>query len=309
MLAKQNKYTIDMVVYAATLKAHYAYYVQTWNKSGKREYSIEPSLYAVKSFIESKGINADHAISDFILSLETKHSMKKKLEYFHSFNTYCGMNERCIARHAAGETICKKCYSFTLTAIYDALLNKLIKASFLFCNEIIESQDMPVLNHGIDFERLESFGDINNRIQAINYINLCVKNDHMRFTLWSKNPDIMYAAFLEKGFKPKNMVLIYSSPKINKIDKSVIGKYIINGKDIIDRIFTVYTAEYAILNNIQIHCINSHCISCMRCYKGNAFYVNEIVKIQQKYYLDLKAAKNAGSDEFKKVFKNHERLV
>ena len=108
MLAKQNQYTINMVVYAATLKAHYAYYVQTWNKSGKREYSIEPSLYAVKSFIESKGINAD---------------------------------------------------------------------------------------------------------------------------------------------------------------------------------------------------------SCMRCYKWNAFYVNEIVKIQQKYYLNLKAAKNAGSDEFKKVFKNRERLV
>ena len=90
MLAKQNQYTINMIVYAATLKAHYAYYVQTWNKSGKREYSIEPSLYAVKSFIESKGINADNAISDFILSLETKHSMKKKLEYFHSFNTYYG---------------------------------------------------------------------------------------------------------------------------------------------------------------------------------------------------------------------------
>ena len=45
MLAKQNQYTIDMVVYAASLKAHYAYYVQTWNKSGKREYSIETSLY------------------------------------------------------------------------------------------------------------------------------------------------------------------------------------------------------------------------------------------------------------------------
>lgn len=306
---KKSCYSLEMVVYAATLKAHYAYYVQTWNKSGKREYSIVPTIYAAKQFVESKGIKADSLVSDFIQSLETEHSKGKKLEFFHSFNTYCGMNPFCIARHAAGDTICKKCYSFTLTAIYDGSLKKLIKASFLFCNEIISVSDMPVLKHKINYQRLESFGDLYNVIQARNYLNLVLANSHVTFTLWSKNPQVIHTALLQLGFKPKNLIIIYSSPIINKIQSDIFGKYLINGKDIINRIFTVFTAEYAILNNIQIHCINSHCINCMRCYKGNAKYINEIVKIQQPYYLRLVKAKKAGKAEFEKEFKNREKLV
>lgn len=304
---KDNSYKLEMIVYAATLKAHYAYYVQIW-KDGKRSFSIQPTLYAARDYVRNNGINADTLIPDFILSLRTTHSMKAKLEFLHSFNTYCAMNARCIARHAAGETICKKCYSFTLTAIYDGLQRKLIQATFLFCNEIIKPEDMPILDN-TEYERLESFGDLNNRIHAINFINLCIRNKKTRFVLWTKNPDIIYNAYLETGYKPQNMTLIYSSPKINIIDRSVIGKYIINGKDMIDRIFTVFTAEYAILNNIAIHCIDSHCMTCKRCYKGNAYYVNEIVKIQQKYYLAMKSALAAGKDAFLKVFKNREKLV
>ena len=61
------------------------------------------------------------------------------------------------------------------------------------------------------------------------------------------------------------------------------------GFDFIDFVFTVYSASYALENNININCGAKHCLTCLKCYKGmnrnkSVIYINEILKEESKYY-------------------------
>lgn len=301
---RKNSFSVDMIVYAATLSANYAYYVQVW-KDGKRAFTVTSDIYAARAYVHSYGFNTESFISDFMLSLRTEHDKKHKLAGMFSVNTYCGMNSRCKARRENPALICAKCYAFNLTAIYDTLQRKLIKATFLYCNELINECDMPVINAA--YERIESFGELNNVIQARNYLRYVKHNPRTTFTQWTKNADILAAAIDIEG-KPKNLILVFSSYRLNIPDTWIFEKFKYNGKPLFDKLFTVYTAEYAIMNNIAIHCIDSKCMKCMRCYsRRGGKIVNEIVKIQQPYYKELLAAKAAGESALYAVFRNKDK--
>ena len=50
-------------------------------------------------------------------------------------------------------------------------------------------------------------------------------------------------------------------------------------------------AQYVKAHNIHIHCGFSHCVKCGHCYhRGNAMYVNEILKEDAKAYAEWKNA-------------------
>lgn len=172
--------------------------------------------------------------------------------------------------------ICEKCFAANHTSYRKSLRDKLARNTELLTSDIITVREMPALHSDIEIFRIESFGDISNVIQAINYLNLVRKpeNKHVIFAWWTKNPYLIASAL--KGIKkPSNLVIIYSSPFINECaHENILKMY-----PFIDKIFTVYEKDYARENGIKINCGSRECNKCRRCYsKRTGVYVNELLK-------------------------------
>ena len=221
-----------------------------------------------------------------------------KMELFASLSTSCRENKDCIKRMQTldkDKAICPNCFSNEMHDHYDALSEKLKRNTTLLTDHIISPEVMPYLNYA--YFRFESFGDLNNSIQAINYFNLCYKNKHMSFAQWTKNPWFINLAIKAGYKKPKNINIGYSSPLLNVEVKNITNLY-----PFIDFVFTVYTARYAIENDIEINCGDRYCIECQKCYKTHkpdtVTYVHEILKEQANvYYKALAIIENGGSKE------------
>lgn len=200
----------------------------------------------------------------------TKH--KGKMTGIDSISTSCLINPYCIARREQKGTVCQKCYAKKYLLLRPSLRDKMAINSELLTFQVLKDSELPILNNLVF--RLESFGDLYNDIQLINYINLCNKNPHTMFALWTKNIHICSQVFDDmKVEKPNNLVIIYSSPLLNKKDMNF--EYV----TYVDHVFTVYQKKFAKDNDIQINCGANKCIECLKCYaKDTDFYINEILK-------------------------------
>ena len=139
----------------------------------------------------------------------------------------------------------------------------------ILTGSVLPEEKLPVIN--VLYFRFEAFGDLNNATQVINYFNICRKNPGVKFALWTKNPDYIAAAIKAGHEKPENLNIILSSLFINKERKT---KY-----DFVDKIFTVYDAEYITANNIDINCGARNCFTCGLCYnKNDVRIINEKLK-------------------------------
>ena len=212
------------------------------------------------------------SISDFEKRYGVHFTVKHtgKMEGMISVSTSVLANKHCIKRRAVKGSICEKCFAASMMSRYSNLEKCLEKNTEILTKEIIQVSEMPIINAA--FFRFESFGDLNNDIQVINYFNMAKANKHTRFALWTKNPFYIYSAIKKGHNKPRNLVIILSSPFINTVaDVPIIYNFV-------DKVFTVYDRETA--KNVNINCGARHCLSCLRCYKKtrNVEYVNEILK-------------------------------
>ena len=198
----------------------------------------------------------------------TKHT--GKMEGMASLSTACICNERCIARHKIEGSVCEKCFAERMFRRYgQAFEDCFVRNSEILTSVVIPYELMPVLNYCIF--RYESLGDVANEIQAENYRRLAVMNPYVTFGWWTKNYDIVEKVFNKNG-KPNNVMLIMSSYMLNEQFKLEDYPYA-------DKIFTVYTKEYAEENNIEINCGGNKCLTCQECYRfGMVDYINEIKK-------------------------------
>jgi hypothetical protein len=155
--------------------------------------------------------------------------------------------------------------------MYSALNKVLIENHRVLTSQIIPVEKMPILNF-LMF-RLEAFGDVQNETQILNYFNLCKRNPRVQFTIWTKNAAIFKKVFENGNSKPKNLIIIVSSPMMNKALK-------IEDFPFADKVFTVYTRDYALNNGIKINCGSKSCASCAMCYNKNnrTVYINELLK-------------------------------
>lgn len=209
-----------------------------------------------------------------------------------SISTSVLLNKICQFRQQQPGSVCGKCYSQAYNMYRHSLAAKLEKNHHLYTEKIIPYSLIPILNYS--YVRFEAFADLNNVTQAINYLNIVKKNKHCNFAIWSKNPGILYAAYKKFHFKRfKNLIVNYSSEFINKPNTEIVKQFIMkDGKSMINHVFTVFTAAYAIANNIVIHCGNSICIQCLRCYmRKSGVYVNEILKQDASKYYAMKGNK------------------
>lgn len=196
----------------------------------------------------------------------TQHS--GKLYLIRSINTSVKLNPYCVARQNIVGSICDKCYADTYATLRPTLREALERNTELLTQHILTDAEIPVLNDR--YFRFESFGDLQNETQLTNYFNIARANAKTTFALWTKNPFIVKRT-LRTQSKPDNIIIIYSSPMINrKVSDSIFKAY-----PFIDKVFTVYDKAHA----TGINCGKRKCIECKLCYtKNSATHINELLK-------------------------------
>lgn len=201
--------------------------------------------------------------------------MSGKMDGVLSLSTLVAANERCAKNAAIKGSICEHCFARKTVKAYKGLNKNLQDNYNVLTSKVIPADKWPVFDPS-DLDgmfRIESFGDVANAIQVINYFNLAERNPGVTFTAWTKSPDIYRAAIMMGHAKPANFILIKSSLFI---DRETRCNY-----DFIDKTFTVYSAERAAAEpDGFINCGARSCRDCKRCYRnaGNRENVRELLK-------------------------------
>ena len=208
--------------------------------------------------------------------------MSAKLDDVNACSTACSCNPVCCARSKDPDSICASCFAFTTFERYNDLeqatvINFIVLNAMVYSTKVWQAISIPT-NNGMF--RIEAFEDVASAVQAANYILIAKAHKYLlNYGVWSKNLGYWSTAFNAYG-KPSNMVFNASSPVLNT-PIEIKPEYMW----FVDHVFTVYTADYAIANHIEINCGNRVCKHCKHCYtRKNSMYVNEILKAESKRY-------------------------
>lgn len=192
-----------------------------------------------------------------------------KMEGMQSLSTSCLCNKYCKNRSINSDLVCSHCYAQRQMKMYKNLNACLERNTKILTGRILKEAEIPMIN--ASFFRFESFGDLINVTQVINYFHICKKNKYVHFALWTKNPWIIEEALDASERKPSNLQIIYSNPCIN--DQADPGY------DFIDKIFTVYDKDYISAHDVSINCGAKNCLTCHKCYvRSKTKYINEKLK-------------------------------
>lgn len=195
-----------------------------------------------------------------------------KMSGLHSISTSVAVNPYCQKRMQNGNSICSYCFANAMMKQYKALNECTTRNAEILTGSVLPDSVLPLIPSR--YFRFESFGDLINENQVINYFNIAKKNPDTFCALWTKNPHIINKV-INKGYsKPANLQIVLSSPLVNKPVKSV--KY-----GFIDKVFTVYDKQVA--KSVNINCGARSCLGCGLCYRPNpvgvgVVYVNELLK-------------------------------
>lgn len=195
-----------------------------------------------------------------------------KMSGLHSLSTSVTVNPYCLRRQAKGDSICAHCFCASMMKLYKALNEATTRNAEILTASILPVSVLPLIP--VRYFRFESFGDLINTNQVINYFNIARKNPDTLCALWTKNPHIIAKAIEAGHSKPVNLQIVLSSPFVNKAIKTT--KY-----EFIDKIFTVYDKQTA--KAVNINCGARSCLNCGRCYRPNPDgakiqYINEILR-------------------------------
>lgn len=195
-----------------------------------------------------------------------------KLDGINSLSTCCLDCSYCLDRMKDITSICFHCYSQTQQKTQLSLQDRNTINGIILRNIII-----PIWAWKAHFKRenlskffrIESFGDVANKTQAINYINFMEAFPRINFAIWSKNIGIWHFAFMQEG-KPKNCSFVYSSNRVNNCELHMPKTY-----NFIDYIFTVYDKKYVALHNIEITCGGRSCMQDCIKHKTGCYFPRE----------------------------------
>mgnify|MGYP003295010376 CR=1 FL=1 len=197
-------------------------------------------------------------------------NMTAKMDGVPAISTNCKCNKYCLSRMKKGEAVCASCFAVDTLKQYGDCADNVEYNTELLTSRILSAPELPIFNNRSEIVRFEAFGDLNNETQAINYINIAKANPAKTFALWTKNTGIIKRACDTVG-KPKNLVIIQSSLRVNEKAEPANGY--------IDKVFTVYSKEYATEHEIKINCGARSCAKCRRCYnKRTARDIAELLK-------------------------------
>ena len=203
------------------------------------------------------------------LHITEKHTGKMK--GMQSLSTSCRTNPYC-AEHAKVEgSICRECYANTMLKMWKNLDACAERNAEILKSGIIPDDELPVIN--VQYFRFESFGDLINTTQVINYFNICKKNPNVKFALWTKNPFLITPVADQK---PDNLQIVISSLYLNQ---QINADHL----SFVDKVFTVYDGKTIDEKGIDINCGARSCLTCHKCYMADGpKYINEELKSDQK---------------------------
>ena len=191
--------------------------------------------------------------------------MTGKLKGLDAINTSPLDNDFCQAMAKNPDNICSKCYSIRMLNGF----RKNCRPSWKGNGELLSSSGLTekqLPNIKTELCRFSAHGEIINRTHALNLFEIARANPTVIFGFFTKRP-----LLVPTDETPENVVMIFSSTKVNEMADLPVG---------FDKVFSVFTEDFAQKNNITINCGAKSCDTCRRCYnKSNGItFVNEIIK-------------------------------
>lgn len=196
-----------------------------------------------------------------------------KMEGLWSISTSVLENPHCQAMRKVTGAICQSCYAHNMAEYRETLREKLKKATELLTTRILAWYEIPLIL--VSLFRFEAFGDLINEVQVVNYFNIAKKNENVKCALWTKYPQVIKKAMETYGIeKPKNIVIIVSSPFVNvRLNIEKVQKVF----PFVDKVFTVWDKETIKEKGIDINCGGRKCALCRTCYdaENGIKYIDE----------------------------------
>lgn len=204
--------------------------------------------------------------------LKVSTNLRGKMTGMTVVTSACTNNPHCEKLAKIEGSICSHCYARRSLSYMKGPREAYVKNGILLSSGIIPKEELPYIN--AEFCRLESHGDLINETHLENYVNLCKKNRHCKFSLWTKQIGIIESYFATHK-APKNLTIIFSSLMVNK--QMDIQKYKDMGLKC--KVFTVYDKPYLKEHkDVVINCGARSCITCQKCYTSKEEVINEIQK-------------------------------
>lgn len=188
-----------------------------------------------------------------------------KMTLIPSISTNKKLNENCQRMSCSDncDCICKYCYADNVMAMYPKLDASLTNNTTVLTRELTFAEIKMIskffLNTAI--ARFESFGDLNNEVQLLNYIRIARAAKHTRFALFTKQYGIVRKYFESGKRFPDNVTLILSSPYIDHVlNDAMVDVFKQYHRRVIT--FTVTRDK----TNPGINCGQRRCVECRNCY-------------------------------------------
>ena len=189
-----------------------------------------------------------------------------KMTMIPSISTNKWMNEHCrqMSQSCNPDCICTHCYVDKTMKMYPRLEGSLTNNTHILTERELTSSELKeiakaFLNTAI--VRFESFGDLNNETQLLNYVRIARTARHTKFALFTKQYKIILDYFKSGKRFPDNMTLILSSPLINHVlHESFISQF----KQYHRRVITFTVTDDK--SNPSINCGKRRCVECRNCY-------------------------------------------
>ena len=185
----------------------------------------------------------------------TKHD--GKLTGISSINVPVHGNAFCERMRSVEGLVCRKCYAYNLETLRKSIAVATKKNMEILTTRPLAEEDMPAIaNHRL--VRFNSFGELVNRQHLHNLYAIAERFPGSTFALWTKRADIMNE---ETRVAPKNMVIIYSEPRLNPET--------VTRPEWSDYTYAVFTEGPS---------CGDRCIDCLRCYRHPAPGQDRIIR-------------------------------
>ena len=220
-------------------------------------------------------------------------TMIGKLIEFQAISDDTSSNGFCYDRYTkakikndkAGKVVdlCGVCYSQIMLTTYRKNMRPALARNEFLAERLLEQDELPTYLRSV--MRLDAHGELRtetvdpangkvikryNKFTHIeNYCRIAEHNPHCTFTLWTKRTDIV-KPFFDSRDKPKNLIIIYSNPKVGTILSKPPKHF--------DKTFNnVLEDEYVDDQN----CTGQKCKDCLLCYQHGT--TDTIVEKVKKY--------------------------
>ena len=182
-----------------------------------------------------------------------------------SLNTDTTTNKFCQGMYnSKKDIICNQCYSMSmLTTFRKNCKPKFLNNSKFLSSKVHPKEYLPRCNSPVG--RFHSHGELINSTHFKNIINICRNQPKVTFSLWTKRKNIV-TRVLKDTDKPKNLILIYSNPYVDKLDVELPKHF--------DKVFNNVSKDSS-----NVNC-SKKCLECMMCYTlGNkTSQIIEVIK-------------------------------